>query len=144
MSDKRLVIKYPNRRLYDMSESRYITLEDIERLVRDRIDFAVVEKRSQVDITANILLQVFSDQEHSSEPMMTRDFLCDAIRAHGSPQQGMLGCYLEQSAKVFALQTGQSREDSAPTRESLADLANLVYSRWLVLQKQAPRATARD
>lgn len=130
MSDHRLINKYPNRRLYDTSESRYITLEDIERLVRSRVKFVVVEKKSQNDITESVLLHVLADQEAASEPMMTRNFLCDAIRAHGSPMQLMLGCYLEQSARVFLSQNRES-QGSMPTREALTALTSTVYTQWL-------------
>ena len=41
MSEPRTIKKYPNRRLYDTVESRYITLADIRRLVLERIDFVV-------------------------------------------------------------------------------------------------------
>jgi polyhydroxyalkanoate synthesis repressor PhaR len=135
MSDQRLINKYPNRRLYDTTESRYITLGDIEKLVRSRISFAVVEKKSQKDITGSILLQVLAGQEHLGEPMMSRDFLCDAIRAHGSPLQRMLGCYLEQSARVFVSQNRESRGGVTPTREALTSLASTVYSRWLAVNE---------
>src|SRR5580693_2607761 len=47
----RTIKKYPNRRLYDMVESRYITLSDIRRLVLERVDFMVIERNSQKDIT---------------------------------------------------------------------------------------------
>ena len=58
MSEPRTIKKYPNRRLYDTVESRYITLADIRRLVLERIDFVVVDKKTQGDITRAILLQV--------------------------------------------------------------------------------------
>ena len=45
MSEPRTIKKYPNRRLYDTVESRYITLADIRRLVLERIDFVVVDKK---------------------------------------------------------------------------------------------------
>ena len=75
MSEPRVIKKYPNRRLYDTVESRYITLADIRRLVTDKVDFVVVDKKTQEDITRSILLQVISEQEHEGEPMMSQDFL---------------------------------------------------------------------
>ena len=42
MSEPRVIKKYPNRRLYDTVESRYITLAEIQRLVIEKIDFVVV------------------------------------------------------------------------------------------------------
>ena len=63
MSELRVIKKYPNRRLYDTVESRYITLDDVRRLVLGRIEFCVIDKRSQQDITRPVLLQVIADQE---------------------------------------------------------------------------------
>ena len=43
MSETRVIKKYPNRRLYDTVESRYITLADIRRLVTEKVEFVVIE-----------------------------------------------------------------------------------------------------
>jgi len=102
MSEPRTIKKYPNRRLYDTVESRYITLADIRRLVIERVDFVVVDKKTQGDITRSILLQVIAEQEHDGEPLMSRDFLSQVIRSYGDAMRGMVGSYLEQSLKLFA------------------------------------------
>jgi polyhydroxyalkanoate synthesis repressor PhaR len=101
MSEPRTIKKYPNRRLYDTVESRYITLADIRRLVIERIDFVVIDKKSQGDITRAILLQVIAEQEHSDEPLMSRDFLSQVIRSYGTGVRSVMGNYLEQSLKLF-------------------------------------------
>jgi polyhydroxyalkanoate synthesis repressor PhaR len=104
MSEPRTIKKYPNRRLYDTVESRYITLDDIRRLVLEGIDFVVVDKKTQGDITRSILLQVIAEQEHGGEPLMSRDFLSQMIRSYGGAMSGMVGSYLEQSLRVFSNQ----------------------------------------
>src|SRR5579862_8568905 len=106
MSDPRTIKKYPNRRLYDTVESRYITLADIRRLVIDRVDFVVIDKKTQSDITRSILLQVIAEQEHVGEPLMSRDFLSQVIRSYGDSMRSMVGSYLEQSLKLFANENG--------------------------------------
>jgi polyhydroxyalkanoate synthesis repressor PhaR len=105
MSEPRTIKKYPNRRLYDTVESRYITLADIRRLVIERVDFVVVDKKTQGDITRSILLQVIAEQEHGSEPLMSRDFLSQVIRSYGAAARGTVGSYLEQSLRQFASQS---------------------------------------
>src|ERR1700739_3767219 len=105
MSELRTIKKYPNRRLYDTVESRYITLSDIRRLIIERIDFVVIYKKSQEDITRSILLQVIAEQEHGSEPLMSRDFLSQVIRSYGVAARGMVGSYLEESLRQVASQT---------------------------------------
>jgi polyhydroxyalkanoate synthesis repressor PhaR len=102
MNEPRIIKKYPNRRLYDTVESRYITLADIRRLVVERIDFTVIDKKTQADITRSILLQVISEQEHGTQPLMSREFLSQVIRSYGTPvHSGMAGA-LEQSVRQFA------------------------------------------
>jgi len=107
MSEPRTIKKYPNRRLYDTVESRYITLADIRRLVIERIDFVVMDKKSQTDITRSILLQVIAEQEHDGEPLMSRDFLSQVIRSYGGTTRAVVGSYLEQSLRQFASQNGR-------------------------------------
>ena len=118
MSEPRVIKKYPNRRLYDTVESRYITLADIRRLVMDKVDFVVIDKKSQDDITRSILLQVISEQEHQGEPLMSQDFLSQIIRSYGSTMQGIVGSYLEQSLKLLSSQQQQIRDHMRGTMGS--------------------------
>jgi polyhydroxyalkanoate synthesis repressor PhaR len=110
MSDPRVIKKYPNRRLYDTVESRYITLADIRRLVVERIDFVVVDKKNNSDITRSILLQVIAEQEHLPEPILTQEFMVNVIRSYGGPVQNLVSGHLEQALKQFLSQHPQVRE----------------------------------
>ena len=140
----RMIKLYPNRRLYDTVESRYITLADIRSLVVDRIDFVVMNKKTQVDITRSILLQVIAEQERGVEPLMSRDFLSQIIRAYGSAMQGMIGRYLEKSLKVFASQQRDAREriisvNDAESADAVNQLAQRNYQRWRSVQDEIYR-----
>src|SRR6202043_341799 len=99
MSEPRVIKKYPNRRLYDTVESRYITLADVRRLVVERIEFVVVDKKNNADITRSILLQVIAEQEHLAEPILTQDFMVNVIRVYGTGLKGSVGGNLDQSLK---------------------------------------------
>jgi polyhydroxyalkanoate synthesis repressor PhaR len=107
MSDPRVIKKYPNRRLYDTVESRYITLADVRRLVVERIDFLVIDKKNNADITRTILLQVITEQEHLAEPVLSQEFLASVIRSYGSGVQPELSGHLEQSLRTFVSQNPQ-------------------------------------
>jgi len=78
----RVIKKYPNRRLYDTAQSRYVTLSDIKNLVSEETDLVVIDNKSGDDITRLILLQVVSEQEQFGEPMISQDFLIEIIRRH--------------------------------------------------------------
>jgi polyhydroxyalkanoate synthesis repressor PhaR len=104
MSEPRVIKKYPNRRLYDTVESRYITLADVRRLVGERIEFVVVDKKNSADITRSILLQVIAEQEHLAEPILSQEFMVNVIRSYGTALQGQVSPLLEQSLKQLLSQ----------------------------------------
>ena len=104
MSTTRVIKKYPNRRLYDTEESRYITLSDVKELVMNKVDFEVIDKKTGEDITRQILLQVISEQEQHGDAIMSEDFLSEVIRAYGSVVPDYMGKYLEQSMEFFMQQ----------------------------------------
>jgi polyhydroxyalkanoate synthesis repressor PhaR len=140
MNEPRIIKKYPNRRLYDTVESRYITLGDIRRLVLDKVEFVVIDKKSQEDITRSILLQVISEQEHEGEPMMSQDFLAQVIRAYGGTMQNMVGDYLEQSLKLFMAQQAQLRDRvrsmvGIDPMSTMTNLAHDNFQRWRQMQE---------
>jgi polyhydroxyalkanoate synthesis repressor PhaR len=150
MSETRTIKKYPNRRLYDTEESRYITLADVRRLVLEKVDFVVIDKKSGNDITRNILLQVISEQEQHGEPIMSRDFLSHVIRSYGGAMQGFVGSYLEQSIKLFLSQQQQMRDRvksvvGVDPVGIVTGIAQKNYARWKSVQDEIFRTlTGRD
>jgi polyhydroxyalkanoate synthesis repressor PhaR len=60
-----------------------VTLADVRRLVVERVDFVVLDRKTQQDITRSILLQVIAEQEGGGESLMSRDFLSQVIRSYG-------------------------------------------------------------
>lgn len=142
MSEPRVIKKYPNRRLYDTVESRYITLADVRRLVLEKIDFLVIDKKTQEDITRSILLQVISEQEHNGEPLMSQDFLSQIIRSYGGAMQSFVGSYLEQSLKMFQNQQNQMRDagGGGDPISAMAALTQRNLERWRAIQDDIFRA----
>ena len=52
--ENRIIKKYPNRRLYDTTESKYVTLNDLKELVVEQISFTVVDKKTGDDLDIEI------------------------------------------------------------------------------------------
>ena len=101
MGNPRIIRKYPNRRLYDTEESRYITLTDVRDLVLRDVAFAVFDKRTGEDITRNILLQVISDQEQNGHAVMSTAFLSRIIRTYDSIAPNLVAEHLESTLNTF-------------------------------------------
>ncbi len=144
MSAARVIKKYPNRRLYDTEESRYITLADVRDLVINKIEFLVIDKKSSEDITRSILLQVISEQEQHGDAIMSQDFLSQVIRSYGNAMPGFIANYLEQSLKLFMTQQqnlrGQvKRVVGIDPVVAVADVAQKNFNRWKSLQDEVLR-----
>ena len=108
----RLIRKYPNRRLYDTEESRYITFADIRDLVIQGVDFKVIDKKDGEDLTRCILLQVICEQEQNGTAVLSERFLSQVIRAYGQPAAGLLSESLEDSVELFHGRQGSHAQES--------------------------------
>ena len=109
----RTIKKYPNRRLYDTEESRYITLNDIRDLVLNQVRFTVIDKKTGENITQCILLQVICEQEQNGEPILNEAFLTQVIRAYGNAASDILADHLEESLALFLAQQNNVSRDTA-------------------------------
>jgi len=127
MSQERLIKKYANRRLYDASQSRHITLDDIRGLIVKGEKIRVVEDKSGQDITRHILLQVIAEQEQFGRPILSTAVLESIIRFYGNSMQGFLASFLEKSIETFqhqqeSLQAQISKIVSATPLATMADV----------------------
>ncbi len=94
--------KYPNRRLYDIQESKYVTVEDIRKLVLKGEVIRVLDSKTEKDLTRSVLLQIITEQESEGhEPILTNRVLEQLIRFYGAPMQNIVSKYIEQSIKTF-------------------------------------------
>jgi polyhydroxyalkanoate synthesis repressor PhaR len=98
---KRIIKKYPNRRLYDTANSGYITLADVKQMVLEHLDFQVIDAKSGEDLTRSILLQIILEEESAGVPMFSSEMLAQMIRFYGNALQGIMGNYMEQNVKAF-------------------------------------------
>ena len=140
--ENRVIKKYPNRRLYDTKESKYVTLSDLKALVVDQITFAVVDKKTQEDITRNVLLQIIIEQEEdNNEPLFSAEMLQNLIGLYGNPSQSAAGDFLDKSIQLFCEQQRifQNQEEevmqSSPMSSLLAQMTKKNLEIWQEMQE---------
>ena len=138
MADKRIIKKYPNRRLYDTEISKYITLDDVKTLVLEGVDFCVKDVKTDEDLTRSILLQIISEQEHDGDPMFSTKTLTQLIRFYGNAYQAAFSDYLQKSLDIFTTQQQefQDRLQKTVTGNPLTAMSELTQ-RNLELWRQA-------
>ncbi|HLS80524.1 MAG TPA: polyhydroxyalkanoate synthesis repressor PhaR [Steroidobacter sp.] len=154
MSEERVIKKYANRRLYDASQSRHITLEDIRTMVVSGMRVKVVEDKTNEDITRLILLQVIADQEQFGRPILSTPLLEALIRFYGNSLQGFFSSYLEKSVETFmrqqdAVQTQFAKALQSSPLAAMTELTRQNLELWgrmqeSMLQAFAPRKEPSD
>ena len=107
-----IIKKYANRRLYNTASSSYITLEDLAGMVRENVEFQVLDAKTGDDITHSILTQIIMDEEaNGAQQMLPVSFLRQLIGMYGNSMQALMPSYLEASMTNF-------RENQAKIREA--------------------------
>jgi polyhydroxyalkanoate synthesis repressor PhaR len=98
---RRVIKKYPNRRLYDTASSSYITLSEVKTMVMSHVDLVVQDAKTQEDLTRSILLQIILEEESAGIPLFSEATLANIIRFYGHAMQGYMGQMLERNMQQF-------------------------------------------
>ncbi|HFQ14867.1 MAG TPA: polyhydroxyalkanoate synthesis repressor PhaR [Rhodobacteraceae bacterium] len=96
-----IVKKYANRRLYNTSTSTYVTLEELAQMVRDKIEFTVIDAKSGNDLTRQVLTQIIFEEESKGQNLLPIKFLRQLIGFYGGGMQDMVPQFLEMSLDSF-------------------------------------------
>src|SRR5262245_23458095 len=112
-----LIKRYANRKLYDQGRSRYVTLEELEELIRQGREIRVVDAVSGEDLTSQTLAQIILDTARGRRSALPVAFLHQLIQ-HGtawqtfvqeSLQSGLAGIVASQREAERALREWGAR-----------------------------------
>jgi polyhydroxyalkanoate synthesis repressor PhaR len=146
MLNERLIKKYANRRLYDSTESRHVTLEDIRKMIVSGAKVKVVDDKSGEDLTRAVLLQVIAEQDQYGTPVLSTELLEAIIRFYGNPVQEMLTKYMEQSVGALVRQQESMRAEMTKALTGpmapLAEFARQNMDQWSKIQASMMSAFA--
>lgn len=79
----RTVKRYQNRKLYDTTDSQYVTLDDISNLIRQGEDCQIVDNRTGDDLTAVTLTQIIFEQEKKKKSLLPLSTLRNIVQSGG-------------------------------------------------------------
>jgi len=130
-----VVRKYPNRRLYDTSSSRYINLEDIAAFVRQGKDVQVLDAQSGEDLTRVTLTQIIMDDAKQEPTGLPLEMLRQLIVSSDQMGREFIMWYLKSAYEAY--QTVQSKLHMGLTDVQAAALSPISMMKNL-LQAQKP------
>ena len=97
MSDTRLKIKrYPNRRYYAKQHSKYVSLQEIEEMVKEGETVEIRDSQTGEDLTRSVLTQIIVDRHPEKMELFPTDLLHFILRSNDT-MSGFLRDYFRQS-----------------------------------------------
>lgn len=128
-SAKKLEIKkYPNRRYYDATHSRHLTLDEIRSLVQQGFDITVIDAKTGDDITAQLLTQIILELDKTKLDSFPVPLLLRVIRMNDQLVKDFIDKYFNQALASFLDYQQQVEEQIRRTHVLPAALPS--FSAW--------------
>jgi len=125
-----VIKRYANRKLYDPQKSQYVTLEELEEMIRAGREIAVTDATTGEDLTAMVLAQIILEKARSRRPSLPTAFLHQLIQ-YGEAWQDFAVASLKTNLE--GIMTSQ-REAERILREWAAGCG------WMPPAQRAPEA----
>ena len=93
--------KYQNRRYYDSTRSRHLSLQQIHELIVEGYNIRVVDAKANEDITSKVLTQILLEFEPVKLDMFSNELLTRAIRVNDRLLKDFVDVYFRQAFEAF-------------------------------------------
>jgi len=112
--DARVIKRYSNRKLYDLKESRYVTLQEVAAFLQAGDEVEIIDNKTQEDITSVTLAQILYEQEKANQSTLPLSTLKGIIRSSGELLQKKLASHAsaikgEAERKMYTLKEQAER-----------------------------------
>jgi len=137
----RLVKRYGNRKLYDTSESRYVTLDEIGRWVKAGEDVKILENDTGDDLTAVTFAQIILEEERRKSGLLSLRVLREIIQ-HGEAALQGLSATVDRGMEAIRSvpeRAGRRVQELTQVAERLGQLQHVVDE---TVRRSVERVTA--
>ena len=140
--EPKVIKRYTNRKLYDTEESRYVTLDEIARMIKGGAEVKIIDNRTKEDLTSVTLAQIIFEEEKKTSKM-SLDTLRDLIRHGGEVAQRLVeGTQAELRGRVEAVRAAAEQRMQSlinrgqDTRDRAMELVQASQEAMVALQRK--------
>ena len=145
----RLVKRYSNRKLYDTSESRYVTLDEIARWVKSGEEVKILENESGEDLTAVTFAQIILEEERKKSGLLSLRVMRELIQHGESALHGLAATVdrgigaIRPAAEAARTRVHERVQEGVQNLTSVADrLTEIQRNIDEVVRRQVERVTS--
>lgn len=110
MTDRIVLKKYANRRLYDTHKSAYVTLAEVADSIRQGRSVSAFDAKTKEDVTAFVLTQIVLEEAKNKNALLPVPLLHIIIRYGENVLQDFFHNYLEQTINAYLTYKRQADE----------------------------------
>lgn len=123
MGETRIIKRYSNRKLYDTTHSRYVTLDQIGELVRSGEEVKIIDNASKEDLTSVTLAQIIFEEEKRKKSFLPLGTLKSILQSSGEQIQEFARSIKEGAAERIKhiRQKDPLKDDETPEAISLEE-----------------------
>jgi polyhydroxyalkanoate synthesis repressor PhaR len=118
----KIVKRYSNRKLYDTERSKYVTLDEIAKMIKAGEEVTIIDNESKEDLTSVTLTQIIFEEE-KRESRMPLSMLRNLIQSGGETLQG----FFDRSVKA---PVAEIKDTATKSVEELRQAATRSVSEW--------------
>lgn len=89
--------KYANRKMYDMTDKRYISMNELAELIKSGEEVSIVDNRTNEDLTTAIVSQLIGREKKDKDKIVSSTVLMQLLRKGG----GTLTDYAKKYASLW-------------------------------------------
>ena len=137
--------KYQNRRFYDTTNSRHLSLEKIHQLICQGHEIQVTDGKTGQDITNKILAQILLEYEPMKLDFFSPGLLTQVIRMNDLILKDFYETYFNQALKAFVSSKDQfetllRQSQSLPFSNPMSgdSESSNPFARWMTMNPFAP------
>jgi polyhydroxyalkanoate synthesis repressor PhaR len=127
MSDRIVLKKYANRRLYDTQKSGYITLSEVAGYIRQGKTIKAIDAKSKEDVTAFVLTQIILEEAKNNNALLPVPLLHIIIHYGENVLHEFFENYLEQTIKSYVAYKSKADEEFKKWLEVGMDLSQMAH-----------------
>ena len=100
-TDRIVVKRYGNRRLYNTETRGYVNYQDLIKLARAGGDFQVIDSKTKEDVTKAVLIQLILEEEKNNHNILPTPFLFQLLRSNEESLQDFFKNHLTTSLAAY-------------------------------------------
>lgn len=131
----KIIKRYSNRKLYDTERSKYVTLDEIARMIKAGEEVTIIDNESKEDLTSVTLTQIIFEEE-KRESRMPLAMLRNLIQTGGETLQE----FFDKSVKAPVVEIKDTATKSVEELRQAATRSVTEWTRVFVRQDDQPKA----